>query len=34
MAPNADFGLDLGGLWFGFWVDTFILPYVVYGFEF
>jgi hypothetical protein len=30
MAPNAEFGLDLGGLWF----DTFILPYVVYSFEF
>jgi hypothetical protein len=30
MAPNAEFGLDLGGLWF----DTFILLYVVYSFEF
>jgi hypothetical protein len=30
MAPNAEFGLDLRGLWF----DTFILLYVDYSFEF
>jgi len=33
LAPNADFDLDLGGLWFKFWFNG-IFRYVVYSFDY